>query len=142
MAVRYQVTKYSFRQPNLITESKYNELKYLFETNANFTLIDNEDTVEANFPNYYKMIKVVKISSILLPVFWLLSEKFESMLVIIPFAITMLLTVGGLIIILMSFTDITSYKRYIEQKKNYLENLEKYIKTTSDYELFLKFYKQ
>ena len=49
MSFKYTVTEYYFREPKVITEFEYDNLKTQSLQNPNFSLIDKEETLQNNY---------------------------------------------------------------------------------------------
>jgi hypothetical protein len=137
MALRYTVTQYSFREPNAISEYEYLGLKQKLQNDPNFSLIDPNDTITNNFSRLFKFLLGAGISALLLPIFWLASESYqESGFVLFGFIVTMLWTVFGLFIFLMSATDLRTYAGYLKKKRAYFGEMEAHIRKSKNYDDF------
>lgn len=142
MAFKYSVTHYSFREPKPISEYEYLGLKQKLQNDPSFSLIDPNDTITNNFSRLFKFLTGAGISAILLPIFWFASESNQDNgFVVLGFAITMLWTVGGLFMFLMSATDLRTYAGYLKKKRAYFGEMEAEIRKSKNYgDFFDNFY--
>ena len=134
MAIRYNVTHYSFREPNAISEYEYLDLKKKLQNNPDFSLIDPEDTVTNQFSRLFKFLLGALISLPICAI--LIAAEVENGFGIILMLITGLWTVGGLFAFLMSLTDLSTYAGYLKKKRAYFSKMENHIRKSKDYDDF------
>ncbi len=137
MAIRYNVTHYSFREPNAISEYEYLDLKKKLQNEPDFTLIDPNDTVTNKFSRLFKFLLGAAISfPICLILMFAEDATRESGFLVLVLAITTLWSIGGLFAFLMSATDLSTYAGYFKKKRAYFTKMENHIRKSKDYDDF------
>ena len=137
MAIRNTVTYYSFREPKPISEFEYLQLKQKLQNDPDFSLIDPNDTITKKFSRLFKFLTGAGICAVLLPIFWFAGESYnDNGFVVIGFIITMLWTIGGLLMYFMSATDLRTYAGYLKKKREYFGEMETQIRKSKNYDDF------
>lgn len=140
MAVRYNVTHYSFREPNAISEYEYLDLKKKLQNNPEFSLIDPNDTITNQFSRLFKFLTGALIS---LPIFLILIfAEVENGFGVLLMLVTAIWVFVGFFMFMMSITDLSSYAKYLKIKRAYFNSMQNHIRKSIDYDdFFEKFYK-
>lgn len=134
MAVRYNVTHYSFREPNAISEYEYLDLKKKLQTQPDFSLIDPNDTITNQFSRLFKFLTGPLISLPILII--LILAEVENGFGVILMLITGIWVFVGFFMFMMSITDLSTYAGYLKKKRAYFTRMEKYIRKSKDYDDF------
>src|SRR5690554_561558 len=131
---QYTVRQYSFQEPNKISEYEYLQLKQKLQNDPNFSFIDPNETITKAYSSLFKYLTGALIS---LPIFivLMLVEADNGFLVLIAL-ITMLWSVSGLILFLMSATELSSYAGFLKTKRAYYEEMEIQIRKSKNYDNF------
>lgn len=142
MSFKYKVTHYSFREPNIISESEYLELKHKLQNDPNFSIIDPNDTITNNYSRLFKIL-IGALISFPISLILMLNEETtrENGFLVIILMVTSLWSIIGLFAFLTSATDLSTYARYLKKKRSYFGRMEIQIKKSKNYdEFFDNFY--
>lgn len=143
MVRTYTVTRYSFREPDIIYEFEYRVLKENLRNDPNFTLIDKSDTMTSQFGGLFKVWIGLAITAIICSTLCFLDLLPDNETVWIIISLLGFISIIFLIFMLiMSLTDLSTYAGYLRKKRKYFTRMEKEIRKSTTYTDFcINFYK-
>ena len=143
MSFKYTVNHYYFREPNPINEDIYLDFKNKLQNDPNFTLLNQQDTITKKFGHIFKFLIGTAISLPICIILMLNEEKAkESGFLSIILIITILWSIAGIFLFLLSATDLRTYAGYLKDKRKYFGEMETAIRKSKNFhEFYSIFYK-
>jgi len=136
---KFTTIKYTFVEPESISERGYNELRLKLQNDPTFSLIDPNDTITKEFSGFFKFLYIALIC---LPIGLILALfEVENTFLMAIGVICLMLPFFAILSLLMNSPTFSSYAGYLRKKRNYFRKMEDTIKKSNSYSDFiLKFY--
>ena len=153
MIVRIPYTKYSFEEPEAISEATYTQIKKQLSINPKFDFEPPHTPPSEKFKGWYKVFNFCWVAIISLLVFAVLSLAIDPDKNLrsngVGFYVFQIITnIGGLAVFLFGYLFLSgkaqtysSYADFVEHKKKYYKKMKKDISASNSYvEYYLLFY--
>lgn len=137
MSIKYNVTQYYFRKPDPISENEYLEYREKLQNNPDFSLTNQQDTITQKFGHIFKFLIGTAISLPICIILMLNEDKAkESGFLSIILLITILWSIAGVFLFLLSATDLRTYAGYLKDKRKYFGKMENVIRKSKTFQDF------
>jgi hypothetical protein len=143
MSIKYTVTHYYFSPPKPLSVQEYIVHRNKLQTDPNYTLVNQQDAITRKFGHIFKFLIGTAISLPICIILMIFEDEtkdngFLSFILII----TILWSIAGIFLFLLSATDLRTYAGYLKTKRKYFSEMESEIRKSKSYEDFYRnFYK-
>ena len=143
MSIKYTVTHYYFSPPKPLSAQEYIVHRNKLQTDPNYTLVNQQDAITRKFGHIFKFLIGTAISLPICIILMIFEDEtkdngFLSFILII----TILWSIAGIFLFLLSATDLRTYAGYLKTKRKYFSEMESEIRKSKSYEDFYgNFYK-